>query len=437
MYTPVSGFAGVDDLTYEITDETGQTATATVTITVDPPDAPIAADDAYATPYETSLVVPANGVMGNDAGEAIAVISYSTPLHGTVFVSDTGSFTYVPDDGFTGTDAFDYTIEDAVGQTVPATVTVTVFDWKTNTAPKPKRTTKLSVETGGTVSYNVLPDWIDPEGDDLYLKSVVAAPGDEVEFTTDGQITYKAVASLQGRKNVEIVVADAMGETASGTILLDVKPAGTTNPLTNADHVVTRVGETVSVAPLTNDTSSGQERLRLARVEETEGATIVADYPNDQFTFKAAASGTYYVQYLATAGPKPAKGLVRVDVLDKQESELPPVAVRDVALLPKGSEALIGVLNNDSDPSGGVRTGERRPSNPKPGRTSMSAPLQPPAPGPRRAPAAGTGRCRRPRPARPRPATIPARRRSSPPRTPGTRRLSPPRPPQPGPAWGG
>ena len=67
VYTPVSGFAGVDDLTYEITDETGQTTTATVTISVDPPDAPIAADDAYATPYETSLVVPANGVMGNDA----------------------------------------------------------------------------------------------------------------------------------------------------------------------------------------------------------------------------------------------------------------------------------------------------------------------------------------------------------------------------------
>lgn len=257
-------------------------------------------------------------------------------------------------EGTTGKARFEYEIDDGRDGTDTAFVDVTVYDEKTNTAPKPKRTTKLSVETGGTVSYNVLPDWIDPEGDDLYLKSVVAAPGDEVEFTTDGQITYKAVASLQGRKNVEIVVADAMGETASGTILLDVKPAGTTKPLTNADHVVTRVGETVSVAPLTNDTSSGQERLRLARVEETEGATIVADYPNDQFTFKAAASGTYYVQYLATAGPKPAKGLVRVDVLDKQESELPPVAVRDVALLPKGSEALIGVLNNDSDPSGGV-----------------------------------------------------------------------------------
>ncbi|MFD5213714.1 Ig-like domain-containing protein [Microbacterium sp. NPDC058345] len=259
----------------------------------------------------------------------------------------------VPEDG-EGRATFEYEVDDGRGGKDTAVVTATVYDWDTNSAPRPKRTTKLSVESGGTVSYNVLPDWIDPEGDDVYLKSVVAAPGDEVEFTTDGQITYKAVASLQGRKNVEITIADALGEVSNGTILLDVKPSGTTNPLTNADHVVTRVGETVTVAPLTNDTSSGQEQLRLARVEETPGAIIVPDYPNKQFTFKSGTAGTYYVQYLATAGPKPAKGLVRVDVLDALQSELPPVAVRDVALLPKGSEALVGVLGNDTDPSGGV-----------------------------------------------------------------------------------
>ncbi|WP_309066662.1 Ig-like domain-containing protein [Microbacterium sp.] len=259
----------------------------------------------------------------------------------------------VPEDA-EGSATFEYQVDDGRTGKDTAFVTATVYDWKTNTAPRPKRTTKLSVESGGTVSYNVLPDWIDPEGDDVYLKSVVAAPGDEVEFTTDGQLTYKAVASLQGRKTVEITVADALGEVTNGKILLDVKPSGTSNPLTNADHVVTRVGETVTVAPLTNDTSSGQEQLRLARVEETAGATIVPDYPNKQFTFKSATAGTYYVQYLATAGPKPAKGLVRVDVLDGRQSELPPVAVRDVALLPKGSEALVGVLGNDTDPSGGV-----------------------------------------------------------------------------------
>src|SRR5690606_17911378 len=133
---------------------------------------------------------------------------------------------------------------------------LSVKDWDTNTAPKPKRTTALAIETGGTISYNILPDWIDPEGDDIYLREVIAAPGDEVEFTTDGQITYRATASLQGRKEVEISVADALGEIATGTLVLDVRPAGSTLPKTNADHVMTRVGEQVTVSPLANDSIS-------------------------------------------------------------------------------------------------------------------------------------------------------------------------------------
>ncbi|MCB0960871.1 MAG: tandem-95 repeat protein, partial [Acidimicrobiales bacterium] len=126
VYVPVSGFAGTDSFTYEITDETGQTATATVTITVDPPAVPEANDDAHATPYETPLVVDAPGALGNDVGEEIHVISHGTPLHGSITVAADGSFTYTPDDRFTGTDSVEYTIADAVGQTVSATITITV-----------------------------------------------------------------------------------------------------------------------------------------------------------------------------------------------------------------------------------------------------------------------------------------------------------------------
>ncbi|MGR7917264.1 Ig-like domain-containing protein [Microbacterium sp. MAHUQ-60] len=260
----------------------------------------------------------------------------------------------VPEDA-TGTASFTYQVDDGrPNGTDEAKVTATVYDWDTNTAPRAKRATKLSVESGGTLAYNLLPDWIDPEGDDLYLQNVIPAPGDEVEFTTDGQITYRAVGSLQGRKEIEVVVSDALGEAASGRILLDVKPPGTTVPVTNADHIVTRVGETATVSPLANDTSSGRDELRLTRVDPLDTAQIVPDYPKKQFAFRAASAGVYYVQYLVSAGQADAKGIVRVDVLDKQESELPPVAVRDVALLPKGSEALVGVLSNDSDPGGGV-----------------------------------------------------------------------------------
>lgn len=318
---------------------------------------PVAEDDVLGVrPGGTTLLPVLDNDNDSDGDVLVATLAGAQPSIGEVQpILNGGALQIMTPEDASGSAVFTYQVDDGrANGTDTAQVTATVYDWDTNTAPKPKRKTKLSVEAGGTLAYNVLPDWIDPEGDDLYLQSVVAAEGDEVEFTTDGQITYRALGSLQGRKEIEIAVSDSLGEVAHGTILLDVKPAGTTVPVTNADHIVTRVGETVTVSPLANDTSSGRDELRLTRVDPLEGVSILPDYPKKQFSFKSASPGVHYVQYLASAGPADAKGIVRIDVLDAQESELPPVAVRDVALLPKGSEALVGVLANDSDPSGGV-----------------------------------------------------------------------------------
>lgn len=112
-YTPDAGFAGLDAFTYTITDAAGQTDTATVTITVDMPPAPLAADDAGSTPFETPLTVVAPGLLGNDSGTGITVTSNSTPANGTVTVAPDGSLVYTPDTGFTGTVTFTYEISDS------------------------------------------------------------------------------------------------------------------------------------------------------------------------------------------------------------------------------------------------------------------------------------------------------------------------------------
>lgn len=339
-------------------DTTEETVETTLPVRTDVNTPPVAEDDEYGVrPGQTTALPVLDNDNDADGDVLVASIAEQQPAIGTVQpIYDGGSLQIAVDEEASGAASFSYEVNDGRGGTDTASVSLSVKDWDTNTAPKPKRTTALAIETGGTVSYNVLPDWIDPEGDDIYLREVIAAPGDEVEFTTDGQITYRATASLQGRKEVQISVADALGEIATGTLVLDVRPSGSTLPKTNADHVMTRVGEQVTVSPLANDSSSGREPLRLTRVngDETPGATITPDYPNKSFTFSAPAPGVYYVLYEVAAGPNGVPGIVRVDVADASEQDLPPVAVRDVALLPTGGEVLLGVLNNDTDPSGGI-----------------------------------------------------------------------------------
>ena len=254
---------------------------------------PIAEDDSFGVRPGGSALLPVIDNDNDPDGDVlVAAMPPQQPSIGTVQpIFNGGSLQIAVAEDATGSATFEYEVDDGRGGKDTASVTLEVHEEDVNAAPTPKRKTSLTVETGGTVSYNILPDWIDPDGDDIYLKEVVAAPGDEVDFRTDGQLTYKATASLQGRKDVQVTVSDGLGELTTATIALEVRPLGTTEPVTNADHVVARVGEQITVAPLANDTSSGREPLRLARVDEVAGATITPDFANKTFSFRLRRAG--------------------------------------------------------------------------------------------------------------------------------------------------
>ncbi len=88
--------------------------------------APAAVDDAYGATAGTPLVVPAPGVLGNDANAATAVPG-DGPSHGTLELSADGSFAYTSAADFSGTDTFTYRASDGRTGSSPATVTIAVL----------------------------------------------------------------------------------------------------------------------------------------------------------------------------------------------------------------------------------------------------------------------------------------------------------------------
>ncbi|WP_308492629.1 Ig-like domain-containing protein [Microbacterium terrisoli] len=316
---------------------------------------PIANPDDYGVRPGRTTILP---VLENDTdadGDVLTVtVPGGDPRVGTLQTINNGSGLQlaVPAEA-TGTGSFTYKVDDGRKGTATAKVSLTVHPWSTNAAPAQKRTTSLTMEAGGVLTYNVLPDWRDPDGDNLYLKSAQAAPGDEVQVTNDGRITYHALSSTLGRKDVKIYVSDGQ-KVSTGTLRLDVRPRGSTDPVATADHVIARVGQSTTVSPLVNDYAAGSQELRLTRVGEVAGAKIVPDFQNKTFSFRADDTGTYYVPYLIAAGSATADGIVRVDVEPAADSDQPPVAVQDVATLPVGGDTLVNVLANDSDPAGGI-----------------------------------------------------------------------------------
>lgn len=113
-------FIGVDVFTYEIVDngrnvESAQGIVQIFCLESYENNRPSAVDDAY---YCVELSISGN-ILDNDTDPegndfALALDSITEPEHGTLTIDKYGDFTYIPDEGFYGTDHFTYQIYDLV-----------------------------------------------------------------------------------------------------------------------------------------------------------------------------------------------------------------------------------------------------------------------------------------------------------------------------------
>ena len=142
-YVPAGNFNGTDSFTYTATNGTN-TATGTVNVTVTAVNDPPVANPDTIEAVQQPRIIQATELTGNDTGgpsdenqtvtiTAVAPVSTGTPTQGTVVLNGNGTVTYTPPTGFTGTDRFQYTIQDSQGASATAIVTVTVTEQ--NVAP--------------------------------------------------------------------------------------------------------------------------------------------------------------------------------------------------------------------------------------------------------------------------------------------------------------
>ncbi|MET0956650.1 MAG: Ig-like domain-containing protein, partial [Cryobacterium sp.] len=136
--------------------------------------APIARDDEYGVRPAKTTVLP---VLENDTdpdGDVLTVTNVSgfSESQGALDYIDGGrALQFTPAKDAVGTVSFRYTVADGRGAVAEAQVDVTMRPDEENLEPVSNRAGAISVEQGQIVSYNVLSDWIDPDGDDIYLVS--------------------------------------------------------------------------------------------------------------------------------------------------------------------------------------------------------------------------------------------------------------------------
>ncbi|GGK09086.1 hypothetical protein GCM10009304_39030 [Pseudomonas matsuisoli] len=114
---------GVYNVTVTATDPNGASTTQTFTLTIANP-APTTADRSYTFVEDTTI---GGTLLATDPdGDTLTFSTTVPPLHGTLVLNASGSFTYTPNTDYNGTDSFSYQVRDADGGIATATVTLNI-----------------------------------------------------------------------------------------------------------------------------------------------------------------------------------------------------------------------------------------------------------------------------------------------------------------------
>lgn len=237
-YVPNPGFTGQDTFTYRISDGLLSTV-GSVTLSVGQNRAPVAANDAYELDAGETLTVNAlAGVLANDSDldqDNLTVSLGEAPEHGDLVLNADGSFTYIPDAGFSGEDVFTYIVSDGA---ISRTATVRLNVVNPNVAPDAVADV-YEVSRNGTLDVGalqgVLANDTDANGNALTAAILQGPRHGTFVFRPDGSFVYVPDPGFFGEDSFTYSASDGQ---LSDAVTVTIKVLG---PV--AEHIVLTEGD--------------------------------------------------------------------------------------------------------------------------------------------------------------------------------------------------
>ena len=300
IYTPAANINGSESFTYTVKDQTGASATATVTVGLTAVnDNPVAVNDALGTVKTTDsdvfIPVLTNDTLGPDTGETLTVTQVGNPSQGgSVRLATAGSgVLYTPRSGFTGNETFTYTISDGNGGTSTATVTVTVSP----AVPPPTVVGEsFTIDEDATATdFNVLAnDTPAVSGDTLTITSATAPNGTTSVTNSGTRLSFTPKANFAGPELVVYTVRSSNGGLANGTVTFNVTGINDAPDAVN-DSLDTLSAPNQSLNVLANDVTvdTGETLVVTAVTQPATGTGNVQIGPNGRTVLYSAPSTNF------------------------------------------------------------------------------------------------------------------------------------------------
>ena len=194
-YTAESDWNGTDRFTYRVSDGALEAIAEVILMVTAVNDAPTAGNQVSATAEDT----PITGDLLAGAADIDSVILAASivtgPSHGQLSLNADGSFQYVPQADWNGSDSFTYRVNDGELDSALATVTMTIAP--VNDAPiVPTLTTVTGEDTA--IALDLLAGATDIDGDTLTAAIVTGPVHGQVSVNSNGSFTYVPDANWNG-----------------------------------------------------------------------------------------------------------------------------------------------------------------------------------------------------------------------------------------------
>jgi hypothetical protein len=268
--------------------------------------------------------------------------------------------------GASGQTSFSYAVTDGTSpdglNSDPTSVQINVIPFDTNSAPVwcgdlpngcLQKWPNVQVASQGSVTVPFLSGWVDLEGDQFFVESVLNESGlGQAGVSPDGTISYRAPNVTEVTTvNLKVRVTDVQGASTdpTPTLAITVSPEP---PLTLTPFVVTTsVGErvTVDVAPHLSGYSESPSISQLETTTQTQDVELATTAPTE-FTFVSQAAGDYYLSVTVTSKNASVTSKVRVSVIPTESAGVTtsPISV----FLTPNADTVIDVLSATMNPTG-------------------------------------------------------------------------------------
>ncbi|EGP94708.1 Ig-like domain-containing protein [Nitrosarchaeum koreense] len=329
---------------------------------------PIALPDNYSVDEDGILLVSTlNGVLKNDsdADSPTLLVTLDTilPKFGIVNLNSDGSFEYVPQTDFFGTDKFSYKVDDGTDGFATALVTINVIPSNDPPVANNDSITVNEDSLATNIKTIVLSNDTDPDGDVLTITSagLTTIPKGLVSVI-NGQLTYNSNSQFEylksgqtGTDSFEYTVSD--GQLTSTAIVTVTITGQNDKPVALPDNYSLNQNSVLSIsAPglLANDSDiDGNTLTALFYLQPQSGSVIINSDGSFTYTPNIGFFGTDTMSYIVSDGiiNQYGIGVVTFTVIDV----IPPIIIvipisANIELGSSPPSLLSGVTTNDGSP---------------------------------------------------------------------------------------